>query len=521
MLSREAAQAKGVSQNEIGEIRMSAKYFYYPLLVLMSFSDYANPLPDLQEKINNIVEVIYKAEESYNTEISDDLVFSSRGQFESTSDYRNRLNKAEQRDRKLRKQYFTDLFLEYARLREQQYPSQNIDNIEISLGIYNADKETYEINLPKPFREEENHKLLIPIKREKAETLFNNWFKYEKQGYVVSDVFKENSLVRLLLRYGDSANTIEYQINRPILTLPISTDVQYNSVRAIKYIEFKNGFLHCFGEPSRLSSYDVANKTLTNFDLPVSEISVFAYNDDLSKYSIGLNDTIIVASSSTNNRLYTFAQPKYHNVSSLDFSKDGKYLLASTMRGDVAIYDLTSGDLVYTQAKTTDDAIFGAKFSSDSELIAIGWDGFPSSTMGGGGAEVIEWRTDSTLFYFEHEYGVSSVSFSNYKHLLGTGGKNGLKVFDLQSGALVSSVARNNINAILFSPDDLFLVIGSGDLFNLYKGFGVSVFNRMTGRFVPFGDVPQPVQSLAFSRDGLYIGVGCYGGDAFVFRALY
>jgi RNA polymerase sigma factor (sigma-70 family) len=219
---------------------------------------------------------------------------------------------------------------------------------------------------------------------------------------------------------------------------------------------------------------------------------------------------------STGKEKRTFEGAKCSDLTSIGYSRDGRFLAAAGVvhnaeesQGVVILWEAASGKLLWQIRGHTSDILQGAlAFSPDGKLLATGsadktvklWDaatGKCKQTLEG------------------HEAGVFSLAFSPDGKLLASGGLDGtVRVWDPDSGEFrytKSGYVRGLKVMVAFSPDGRWLATGGTILGSTEYGRGdVRLFGAKTGKLDrAFPDLlGHGVSALAFSPGGDMLAVG-------------
>ncbi len=196
-------------------------------------------------------------------------------------------------------------------------------------------------------------------------------------------------------------------------------------------------------------------------------------------------------------------------VSQLEFSPDGRRLVAATREGNrsdtpshARIWDLTTGGLIGTPLEQP-GWIDAAHFSPDgSRLLLLGWNG-PQ----GYGARLVEVATGQPdAIQLPTSSHPSQVIFSPDGRLLLTQEYGAARLWDLKTGKQVGPDLKHDLQIydLAFSPDGRYVVTGSGGQGR--REGEARVWDAATGLPVtPPLRHQLPVLHTAFSPDGRYV----------------
>ncbi|PLS76903.1 MAG: hypothetical protein CYG59_26615, partial [Chloroflexi bacterium] len=142
---------------------------------------------------------------------------------------------------------------------------------------------------------------------------------------------------------------------------------------------------------------------------------------------------------------------------------------------------------------------FQAAISPDRKLLAA------AAFLGD--VEVWQMPGDNLLHRFAHRLS-QSVAFSPNGTLLAAGSQEGVRIWDVETGAVVQTVQRKSapIVRVVFAPDGKTLATGSA-------GGDVQVWNISDGRrLARFDNHTDQVSDVSFSPDGRTIASSSYDG---------
>jgi WD40 repeat protein len=172
----------------------------------------------------------------------------------------------------------------------------------------------------------------------------------------------------------------------------------------------------------------------------------------------------------------------YDNVSALEFSPDGKHLLARTLENGGWVWEVTAGKQV---ARLEKNAL--ADFSPDSRMIAIAV----------GQAIVVRNLSNGDSRMFAYSGKLKSVVFTGDSRFLGILGEKGPQFWRIADGTAVSPpVTREPVTTITCGP--------SGDTVALAAGNTVEIWSPTSGRAARMVH-EGPVTSLTFAAEGAYV----------------
>ena len=182
-----------------------------------------------------------------------------------------------------------------------------------------------------------------------------------------------------------------------------------------------------------------------------------------------------------------------NGVRSVAFSPDGKYLASGSRDKTVRLWSLANGNLLKTFSGHTEQ-VFSVAFSRDGKYLASGSDD--------NSVRVWDIENGSPVKTFGHADRVFSVAFSPDGMYLASGSEDkSVRLWNLRDGNLVRTFSghTNSVISIAFSPDGLHFASGSSDnsiwLWDIQNGEPVQRFSGHT----------DLVSSVAFSADGKHL----------------
>jgi len=177
--------------------------------------------------------------------------------------------------------------------------------------------------------------------------------------------------------------------------------------------------------------------------------------------------------------------------------------IARELRGDIRVYDIDSGELIYS-IKDPAGTSFEMKFTSDDRhMITVGHEG-----------GVILWNLETgekIRDYKGHSGDVHAVDISFDDKYILTGATDGkVKIWDIETGkCLFTMYHYDGLYDVIFSPDGKIAASVGCDMM-------VNVWNVETGRKLKSLHHKDEIHTVSFSPDGKYIAAGGYDGDIYI-----
>jgi len=187
------------------------------------------------------------------------------------------------------------------------------------------------------------------------------------------------------------------------------------------------------------------------------------FSPDGSKLALGLFEQQITLWDVTSGQpLYTFERQEENRTKSMDFSPDGALLAVGVIDGTVRLLDVTSGKIVNILKYDGETDIHHVVFSPDGRYLVTG----------GRVPAVILWDVVSAevVKTFQLTDNAISMDFSPDGTILATAGGYDYKVllWDIESGNILHSLPHNDqLSSLAFSPDGRLLAVGCFDS-NIY-----------------------------------------------------
>jgi len=193
-------------------------------------------------------------------------------------------------------------------------------------------------------------------------------------------------------------------------------------------------------------------------------------------------------------------------VESLDFSRDGKFLVSSDWDRKVRLMRFPSGEQV--REFQCPSKPHGVAISPDAQLIA---------SAGSGGTVTLWYTATGSMFRrFTGQTGdVLSVAFSpDSRRLVSAGTDGSVRIWDVSTGQCLHTLGGHAgpVMAAVFSPDGRFVVSGGADR-------TTRLWDAATGQSLETLGALSQVWQVAFSSDGKYLAAGGADGTINVWHS--
>lgn len=188
-----------------------------------------------------------------------------------------------------------------------------------------------------------------------------------------------------------------------------------------------------------------------------------AFSPDGSVLALGLFERqITLWDVASGQPVYTFERQEENRTKSMDFSPDGTLLAVGVIDGTVRLLDVDNGNIVRVLKYPGETDIHHVAFSPDGKFLATG----------GRVPAVILWDAASgeVVRAFSLTDNAISMDFSPDGTILATAGgrEHEVRLWDVQSGSRLQSLPHNDqLTSVAFSPDGKLLAVGCFDS-NIY-----------------------------------------------------
>ena len=220
-------------------------------------------------------------------------------------------------------------------------------------------------------------------------------------------------------------------------------------------------------------------------------VNAVVYSPDGRRVASGSTDKTVRVWDVATGEVVVCLRGHLGRVFSVAYSNNGRYIASGSWDGTNRIWNAETGEHIRTfQAGVREQPSLA--FSPDDKLIV---------SDSPGGFRIWDIETGGVVTE-SGDFGTNSTTFSHDGKLIVTGSDT-IQVWDARTGELVAGPFGDNIhrvNSVAFSPDDKFIVSGSSDS-------NVHVWDTKTGQSVmgPFKGHTLSVNSVAFSHNGKYI----------------
>ncbi len=197
----------------------------------------------------------------------------------------------------------------------------------------------------------------------------------------------------------------------------------------------------------------------------------------------------------------TFETSGYEAISSIAFSTNGQWIAAGSVNGEVYVWDIASGNLVY-RLNNLPDPIKNLVFNKENSQIVV------STTQ-----EAWIWilagnQVNEVPGFLHTTTSVSGIGISAGSNLIASvRGDGTIWIQNMTDGNLIARLGTqmNSVDSLVFSPDGSMLAARLSDgtiyLWNIFQDAIQAPSITFSSQFKTFG----PLGGLVFSSDGRYL----------------
>lgn len=193
---------------------------------------------------------------------------------------------------------------------------------------------------------------------------------------------------------------------------------------------------------------------------------------------------------------------------SVAFSPDGTILALGLFEQQITLWDVNSGEPVFTFEKQEENRTKSMDFSTDGALLAAGVNDGTVRVLDVDSGKIVK------VLKYSGETDIHDLAFSPAGKYLATGGRVlAVVLWDVSSGEVVRTFPlTDNAIRLAFSPDGKILAT-SGGYENEIQLWDVERGNLLDA--LPHND---QLSSVAFSPDGRLVAAGCYDGNIYLWE---
>ena len=441
------------------------------------------------------------------------LLNAPQDQFETDAEYASRISRLDsivaQSRQGLRESYrFKDKQTQISQLYRSIFPT----DVTMTLGTYDANEEYFPVTLEVTLNgESQSYNRNLMINRDDARSLYNNWERVIKTGYLSIDPGYRQALAMVKLNnpIRQQEFTIEFVDEIHHLTddhnaVAFSPDGRY----------LATGFYGVITSFWRMSD----GQRIWH----VSPWGVFGYygyrygvafSPDGRYLATGDDDGRVALRAADDGTLIRQMETEESHVRAIAFSPDGQYLAADGVGADrktnVTIWRVTIGQKVQ---QIDAGNIYDLAFSPDGKYFAAGDDEGNVILW-----EVSSWSTsdvNSQYMAREPDSQVKAIAFSpDGQYLAADGYDRGndntyITIWEVISGRKVHQIDAGNVYALAFSPDGKYLAAGDDE--GIITFYQIPINITLTTRVTKERTIQaiRAVEDLAWSPYGRFISDG-------------
>lgn len=193
---------------------------------------------------------------------------------------------------------------------------------------------------------------------------------------------------------------------------------------------------------------------------------------------------------------------------SVAFSPDGSTLAVGLFEQQITLWDVASGQPVYTFARQEENRTKRMDFSPDGALLAVGVIDGTVRLLDVASGEILK------VLKYNGETDIHDLAFSPDGRYLATGGRALAAIlWDIPGGEVIRTFRlTDNAIALAFSPDGTILATAGG-----YE-HEIRLWDVEGGDLLHSLPHPDQLSSVAFSPDGRRLAVGCFDGNVYLWQ---
>lgn len=479
---------------------MSDKVKVFLLTLVLFNSVNSQSIAETYEKIKSLKVELSRKRESLNDKLNEirrtDELFSEKSQFESDLDYVKRIGKALSKLDSARTDNLSPLRHEIALLKSKSFVT---NNVTIRLSDYDANEQLYHISVNYNDYFKEDSIIDLSMTPLKAKLLFEHWEEMEKSGTIGFGIGENIVLTGILITNPDIDIEIKYDFNpfkvlrhkASINEVAFSPDGKlfatgwgsrnFGGVSIFDAVSFDE--IAFFPTPGNVTSLTFGprgthvalswkridefsfetkgatiislaqSKMLVDIDMRINAVE-FTPDGNYIICAIDYEDNLYMFDLNANqgHRIEVFENNS--NITSLEFSDNGKYLVSGSTYGRINVLNV---DANTTESFSVGGYIYAISISPNGEYLAVGTDQNK--------AIIHDLRNNKEILSIAEKWRVHAVSFSHDNRYLATGSFHGLvRIFDIANGTELKSFEMNGlVHDVTFNYDGRFLFVGGAN----------------------------------------------------------
>ncbi len=415
-----------------------------------------------------------KSEEILNKKINElkktDPTFKEKSRFENDKDYTERLSLMNSKIDSIKKEINRELNIED--IKDYLFPTNNI-NIIIDPEKYNANNENWPMTIINNSYQKEQIDIILNIKKEEAASLWENWDKTVKKGFLSIDVRNQVGLSKIQIEDTVTGNIFEQEINL---------------FKAFRHVALANeialspdGKLLAACDDYYAKIFDIeTGKEIKYFIFGGSRINSIRFSPD-GKLLAACDDYYAKIFDIETGKEIKYFKFDDSRINSIQFSPNGKTIAISSSRSYydediekienmVRIFDIETGD----QKKSFEQnvGVNTLAFSPDGKTIAIGSsveDGEIIENM----VRIFDIETGDEKRIFGYESEVTLIRYSLDGNYLATGTvDHKVQIFSIEEPEdieVLSLTEESSVEQVAFSKDGRYLTTCGKNFANIYR----------------------------------------------------